>query len=97
MNYGGDHPANYRKCLVYKKLQQKLHTALRKKRSMHSLAQPGMTNAQTALNYQIQNYQLILGINQCVNNKAKVDKMFGKLMVKMGTNLNIFTVLVSSK
>lgn len=39
-NCGGDHPANYKGCLVHKQLQEKLYPALREKRITQPQTQP---------------------------------------------------------
>lgn len=103
VNCGGDHPANYRGCLVHKQLQQKLYPTLREKRNPQQQIQltstqhiqPGTSYAQTVNNNKTQNNQVIPIINQPVNNMSKLEEMMGKLMEQMSTMLNLLTTVVN--
>lgn len=106
VNCNGDHPANYRGCLVHKQLQQKLYPALREKRNLQPQAQPiaiqqiqpGMTFAQIVNNNKAQNNhnsQTIPATIQPVNNMTKLEEMLSKLMEQMGTMLNLLTIVVN--
>lgn len=101
VNCGGDHPANYRGCLVHKQLQQKLYPALREKSNPQTrptpiqYTQPGMSYAQTVSNNKTQNNQAIPLVNQPATNMNKLEVMMSKLMEQMSTMLNLLTTVVS--
>lgn len=103
VNCNGDHPANYRGCLVHKQLQQKLFPALREKTNSQPQVQPtpiqyirpSTSYAQAANNSKIQINQAASVENQPINNITKLEEMLSKLMEQMSTMLNLLTTVVS--
>lgn len=102
-NCGGDHPANYRGCLVHKQLQQKLYPTLRKNRNLghHTQIESSLQNqpeksyAQVVKDDQRQNEQEVPTNHLPVNSITKLEEMMSKLMEQMSTMLNLLTVVVS--
>lgn len=97
INCNGDHPANYRGCIVHKQLQQQLYPALREKRyplpPLQETPQqvlPGLSYAQVAAIHQTP-----IANNPQNSNMSKLEEMLTKLMEQMGTMLNLLTAVVS--
>lgn len=84
VNCGGDHPANFRGCLVHKQLQ--------KKTTEHNL--PGTSYAQIICNSRAQNIQELPNTLP-INNITKLEEMLSKLMEQIGTMLQILTAVVN--
>lgn len=102
VNCNGDHPANYRGCIVHKQLQQRLYPALREKALKQPQTQfisaqhikPGMSFAQVVKNNS-QNNVTPIAYNQQNTNMSKLEEMLSKLMEQMGTMLNLLTTVIS--
>lgn len=96
-NCGGEHPANYKGCIVYQNLRKKLYPQLREKiieksnKESFYFTNPKTSYAEalggsktTAINIQPQS-----------NDMAELKQMMKGLMEQMSTMLNLLTVVVS--
>lgn len=103
---GGQHPASYKGCAVYKELQKSKYPALRKKENpinhrpqynQQPITIPGMTYAQaTKLNGK-EPAQGDIELNQPSNQSdiAELKHMMKTLMEQMSTMLNLLTTIVT--
>lgn len=100
-NCNGNHPANYRGCLVHKQLQQRLFPALRQKPTIRPPTQhikPGLTFAQTVKSCSKDdplNIEPTQTNIQQVTDMSKLEKMLGKLLEQMNTMLNLLSTVIS--
>lgn len=97
VNCQGNHPANYRGCLVAKEIQRRKFPPLRSKQNSQ-LVQPGISYAQKVTDknqqpQQVDIQQQTQNWNQSTENK--IETMMVKLMERMDTMLNILTTMIS--
>jgi malonyl CoA-acyl carrier protein transacylase len=98
---GGNHPANYKGCTVYKDLQKKTYQPIRLKQYTPPAAQikqtlhtqPGVIHAQiTKQNtYATTTIEQDQHINQPLQQTSDLKNMMKSLFEQMGTMLNLFT------
>lgn len=97
INCGGNHPANYKGCIVYQNLREKLYPALRAKSSSksqtktNSFVKPNVSFADL-LN---QPDQPIITTPPQSNDMAEMKEMMKGLMSQMSTMLNLLTAVIS--
>lgn len=105
----GNHPANYRGCVIYKELQAKRYPPMRNRNAdsqqaaqppprPSSSTRPGLSYAQVTRE-QNQQQQFLNNLNQPENSQPSSDmcelkKMMKGLMEQVGTMLNLLTTLI---
>lgn len=93
VNCSENHPANYKGCLVYKQIQQKIYPRIRGNR-----IQPGITYAQSMqpTHYPNNNNQpLSTETPEQPNDLTELKNMMKNLITQMGTIMNLITTLVN--
>jgi NAD-dependent SIR2 family protein deacetylase len=97
INCGGEHPANYKGCIVYQSLRKKLYPQLREKKiertnqGISSIINPNISFADALSGTET----TVKNILPQSNDMAELKTMMKDLMKQMSTMLNLLTVVVS--